>query len=44
MPKAWRNDWFLFRNDLRLDSFRSLDPEGNSDHMVHSLHLTLTGR
>ena len=43
LPKLWRNDWFLLRNDLRVDQFVYLDPEGNSDHLASSLHATVLG-
>jgi len=41
LPKLWRNDWFLIRNNISVDRFRSLDPEGNSDHMVQAVDLSL---
>lgn len=41
LPLLWRNDWFLVRNGLRVERFRSLDPQGNSDHLVQSVHLAI---
>ncbi|HWS38623.1 MAG TPA: hypothetical protein VN408_38545 [Actinoplanes sp.] len=38
----WRNDWYLIRNDVEVAEFRSLDPEGNSDHLVQSVDLVVT--
>lgn len=42
LPMLWRNDWYLLRNNLVVDEFRSLDPEGNSDHLAHSVDLVIT--
>ncbi|POF30574.1 endonuclease/exonuclease/phosphatase family metal-dependent hydrolase [Roseibium marinum] len=42
LPKLWRNDWFLIRNDIRVDRFEQLDPQGNSDHLAQFVGLTLT--
>jgi endonuclease/exonuclease/phosphatase family metal-dependent hydrolase len=39
LPMLWRNDWFLIRNDIEVEEFRSLDPQGNSDHLVQSVDL-----
>ena len=39
LPRLWRNDWFLVRNDLRVARFESLHPQGNSDHLVQSVDL-----
>ena len=39
LPRLWRNDWFLIDNDLAVERFRSLDPQGNSDHLVQSVDL-----
>lgn len=41
LPRLWRNDWFLIRNDIGVISFQSLNPEGNSDHLVQSVHLVV---
>lgn len=41
LPKLWRNDWFLIKNNIRVDEFRSLDPEGNSDHLTQSVDLSI---
>ena len=41
LPRLWRNDWFLIRNSLVVNEFRSIDPEGNSDHLVQSVRLSL---
>ncbi|WP_372424453.1 endonuclease/exonuclease/phosphatase family protein [Salinarimonas chemoclinalis] len=43
LPKLWRNDWFLVGNAMRVDRFRSLDPEGNSDHLVQVVDMTAGG-
>ncbi|MEL6682270.1 MAG: endonuclease/exonuclease/phosphatase family protein [Pseudomonadota bacterium] len=42
LPKLWRNDWFMIRNDLTVTNYQSLDPDGNSDHLVQSVDLLLT--
>ncbi|WP_143162983.1 endonuclease/exonuclease/phosphatase family protein [Couchioplanes caeruleus] len=41
LPMLWRNDWYLIRNDITVDKFRSLDPEGNSDHLVQAVDLVI---
>lgn len=41
LPKLWRNDWFLIRNDIRVTGFESRDPEGNSDHLVQVVDLSI---
>ncbi len=41
LPRLWRNDWFLVRNGIEAVGFESLNPEGNSDHLVQSATLTL---
>ncbi|MGJ3262829.1 MAG: endonuclease/exonuclease/phosphatase family protein [Salinarimonas sp.] len=41
LPKLWRNDWFLVDNDIRVELFRSIDPEGNSDHLVQVVDLSV---
>ncbi|MEU4620047.1 endonuclease/exonuclease/phosphatase family protein [Actinoplanes sp. NPDC023801] len=42
LPMLWRNDWYLIRNNITVDEFRSLDPEGNSDHLVQAVNLLIT--
>lgn len=42
LPMLWRNDWYLIRNNIEVEEFLSLDPQGNSDHLVQSVDLTVT--
>lgn len=42
LPMLWRNDWNLVRNGIEVDEFRSLDPEGHSDHLVQASNLVIT--
>ncbi|GAB1646522.1 endonuclease/exonuclease/phosphatase family protein [Krasilnikovia sp. MM14-A1259] len=42
LPMLWRNDWFLIRNNITVAEFRSLDPEGNSDHLAQSVDLAIS--
>lgn len=44
LPKLWRTDWFLVNNDLNVESFRQLDPQGNSDHLAQVAILRVFGR
>ena len=41
LPQLWRNDWFLVRNDLSVERFEYLDPEGNSDHLAQRVEILL---
>ncbi|WP_161941263.1 endonuclease/exonuclease/phosphatase family protein [Pseudovibrio axinellae] len=41
LPKLWRTDWLLIRNNVTVSQFQSLDPKGNSDHLVQSVTLSL---
>ncbi|MDO6588245.1 hypothetical protein Q4543_22365 [Salipiger sp. 1_MG-2023] len=44
LPKLWRTDWFLLRNDVQVAEFRQLDPEGNSDHLAQLAELRVTAQ
>ncbi len=39
LPKLWRNDWFLLKNNVKVNSYKQLDPEGNSDHSVQYVDI-----
>lgn len=41
LPKLWRNDWFLVGKGLEVQQFTQRDPEGNSDHLVHDVDLSI---
>lgn len=41
LPRLWRNDWFLVKNNIQVEQFRSLNPEGNSDHLVQKVKLSI---
>jgi len=44
LPRLWRNDWFLIKNNIQVNQFSSLHPKGNSDHLVQAVDLSITNR
>ena len=41
LPLLWRNDWFFLKNGIDVTNFESINPDGNSDHLVQITSIYL---